>query len=61
MSHQDFGKMPTKIRENMELLKESEEYGRLIQCIAEWFALMELSEDLIDRVRLYGITQYIDE
>jgi hypothetical protein len=53
--------MPTKIRENMELLKESEEYGRLIQCIAEWFALMELSEDLIDRVRLYGITQYIDE
>jgi hypothetical protein len=48
--------MPEQIRENINLLKNSEEYGRLVRCIAEWFALMELSEDLIERLKLYGIS-----
>ena len=53
--------MPKRIRENLEIIIESEQYSRLIQCIAEWFSLMELCEDLIERVKLYGISAYMDE
>lgn len=56
LSGADTGKMPGKIRENIEVLKESKGYMKLVQCIAEWFALMELSEDLVERLKLYGIS-----
>lgn len=60
LSNSDYHQLPGKIRENFEMIKVSEEYARLVQCIAEWFALMELCEDLIERIKLYGIAQYFD-
>lgn len=45
----------------MKALEDSHQYKRLIESIANWYALMELCEDLIDRVKLYGISQYLDE
>ena len=46
----DFSYLPKRISENFEDLKDSESYGRLLECIAQWYALMELCEDLVDRV-----------
>lgn len=53
--------MPETIRKNMEVIQQSQQYGKLIDSIANWYALMELCEDLIERVKLYGISQYLDE
>ena len=53
--------MPEKIKENVQELKTCDEYQKLVKCIAEWFTLMEMSEDLIERLKLYGISQYLDE
>jgi len=52
----DLSTIPARIRENFDDLHESESYGRLLECIAEWFTLMELCEDLVERVQLYGIS-----
>ena len=53
--------MPEKIKEAMANIKLSDQYQKFIRSIAEWFALMEMSEDLIERLKLYGISQYFDE
>jgi len=53
--------MPETLRDNMGEIEKSKQYGRLIESIANWYALMELCEDLIERVKLYGISQYLDE
>ena len=56
----DYKSLPKQIRDNMDLMKGTPEYNQLIGCIAQWFALMELCEDLLERIALYGITQYFD-
>jgi hypothetical protein len=33
-----------------EVLKESSCYSKLVACLSEWLALMELSDDLLERL-----------
>lgn len=55
-------KLPTsKLSENIDLIRQSPQYGRLLEVISQWFALMEMCEDLVSRVDTYGISQYIDQ
>jgi hypothetical protein len=44
----------------MEVLRQSSSYDRLINCLSNWMALMELCDDLLDRLQLYGHAQYLD-
>lgn len=44
----------------MDLLKESSCYEKLITCLSSWMALMELCDDLLERMQLYGHAQYLD-
>lgn len=42
-------------------MQNSPQYNRLVEVIAHWFTLIELCEDLMERVKLYGISAYLDE
>lgn len=57
--------MPSNLRENynqsLEEVEKTPEYARLLEAVASWYASMELCEDLLDRVQLYGISCYLDE
>lgn len=44
----------------MEVLKESSSYEKLVRCLSQWLALMELCDDLLERLQLYGHAQYLD-
>lgn len=44
----------------MEVLKESSSYEKLVRCLSQWLALMELCDDLLERLYLYGHAQYLD-
>ncbi len=44
----------------LEVLTYSSSYDRLLRCLSQWLALMELSDDLLDRLHLYGHAQYLD-
>lgn len=44
----------------MEVIKESNSYDKLISCLSNWMALMELCDDLLERLQLYGHAQYLD-
>ena len=44
----------------MEVLKESSSFEKLVRCLSQWLALMELCDDLLERVQLYGHAQYLD-
>lgn len=61
VTQKNFARLPETLQENIKTLEDSVEYKRLVQTIAAWYALMELCEDLIERVKLYGISQYLDE
>lgn len=54
-----FEKMPTQFQANFEQLQTSDQYGRLIETVAQWFSLIELCEDLVERIQLYGIFNYL--
>ena len=54
-------RLPQSLQAHMDALEASQEYQRLVESIANWYALMELCEDLINRIKLYGISQYLDE
>ena len=51
--------MPTQFQANFEQLQTSDQYGRLIETVAQWFSLIELCEDLVERIQLYGIFNYL--
>ena len=51
--------MPTQFKANFEQLQTSDQYGRLIETVAQWFSLIELCEDLVERIQLYGIFNYL--
>ena len=34
----------------MEVLKDSSSYEKLVRCLSEWLALMELCDDLLERL-----------
>lgn len=53
--------VPKELSKYMEILSESTQYKRLITCISEWLAVMELCDDLLQRVKVYGIAHYLDE
>lgn len=62
LSQEDQSQMPNRFRQGLELFdQKNPDYQRLVEAIAQWYALMELSEDLLDRVQLYGISDYLDE
>ena len=42
------------------MLKESSSYDKLVRCLSQWLALMELCDDLLERLQLYGHAQYLD-
>ncbi len=44
----------------MDILKESDDFDLLVTSLAEWFALMELCDDLIQRVADYKIMEIYD-
>ena len=44
----------------MEVIKQSSSYEKLVSCLSEWMALMELCDDLLERLTLYGHMQYLD-
>ena len=44
----------------MDYLSQSASYTKLLSCLAEWMALIELCDDLLERIHLYGIAHYID-
>ena len=44
----------------MEVLCESGSYEKLITVLSEWMAIMELCDDLLERMRLYEHAQYLD-
>ena len=44
----------------MQVLKESTSYTKLVGCLSQWLALMELCDDLLERLQLYGHAQYLD-
>jgi hypothetical protein len=56
LTQKNFMRLPETLQSNIKTLEESAEYKRLVQSIASWYALMELCEDLIERVKLYGIS-----
>jgi len=37
------------------VIQKSEFYSRLVESVANYYTLMELSKDLIQRVQLYGL------
>jgi len=39
----------------LDVIKGSEYYNRLVECVANYYTLMELSQDLIQRVKVYRI------
>lgn len=51
--------MPEQFRKHFDELQDSEEYARLIESVAQWFSLIELCEDLVERIQLYGIFNYL--
>ena len=53
--------MPENLAKHADDLKSSNQFERLMNCLAEWLALMELCEDLLNMISLYGISSYIDE
>ena len=44
----------------MDTLKDQPSFQKLIRVLSEWFALMELCDDLLERIDNYGIAHYID-
>ena len=44
----------------MDYLSQSPSYNKLLSCLAEWMALIEMCDDLLERIHLYGIAHYID-
>ena len=48
------------LSEYMETLKDQPAFNKLIRVLSEWFALMELCDDLLERIEIYGIAHYID-
>lgn len=61
LTQKNFVRLPETLQSNIKTLEESAEYKRLVQSIASWYAMMEMCEDLIERIKLYGISQYLDE
>lgn len=52
--------MPSSIRDGLEVVEKTEQYGRLVEAIANWYASLELSEDLLDRIQVYGLGMGMD-
>jgi hypothetical protein len=48
--------LPPKIQPLVATFHETNEFTRLVTYLAEWLTLMEMSNDLIDRLQEYGIT-----
>ncbi|CDW74731.1 UNKNOWN [Stylonychia lemnae] len=44
----------------MDTLKTQPAYEKFLRVLAEWFALMELCDDLMERIEEYGIAHYVD-
>jgi hypothetical protein len=44
----------------MEVLRSSVSYEKLVHCLSEWMALMELADDLLERLSLYGHSSCLD-
>lgn len=62
MYEQGLGMLPKTIinfDKYMEVFMNSGHcYDKLIKCLSEWMALMELSDDLLERLELYGHSKY---
>lgn len=54
-----FSNLPAQFQANFDSLQSSDQYGRLIETVAQWFSLIELCEDLVERIQLYGIFNYL--
>lgn len=44
----------------MDILNQAPSFTKLKAVLAEWMALIELCDDLLERIELYGIAHYID-
>lgn len=53
--------IPSIIRDQFDDIENEEAFIRLVEAIASWYSSMELCQDLLDRIQLYGISAYLDE
>ena len=53
-------KLPVSCQPLIKEVQDSKEFHRLLEVVSQWYALMEMCEDLIERTQIYGINQYID-
>lgn len=44
----------------MEVIGQSTQFGKLKAVLAEWLTLIELCDDLLERIEIYGIAHYLD-
>ncbi len=47
--------LPENIRCHVTKFKHAPEYQRLVGALSEWLTLMEMCEDLVQRLQHYGI------
>ena len=57
---EDASYLPERFHPDFSSLKDCREYDRLVSAIAEWFTLIELSEDLVQRVADSQIMHFHD-
>ena len=52
---------PSEIKSDVAKFSNSKEYELLVNCLAQWLVLLEMSEDLIDRLHVYGLCEHLNE
>lgn len=60
LNKNEAGYLPESLKSCADKLKNSPHFGKLMDCLAEWFTLMELCEDLLHRVIDYKILEIQD-
>lgn len=49
-----------EVKKHFDFMVQTHNYRKLIGIMAEWLALIEVCDDLLNRIEIYGIAHYLD-